>query len=284
MAMPAGASAGSLPAVLHIHTWSGLTDFERQRANRTAQELGYIGFAISIYTATETTQAQTGSFYQKAAVAGSYSNNPERFVSRIAAAVDFIKMQTQTDVTKIGIVGYCFGGTGSLHFARTGEAATKGVAAVASFHGGLQGLASAYPQKYCPTRVSIFNGAGDPMISDADITTLSATLNRTQTQWELTNYSGAQHGFTHPSDGSAHFHYDARAEQRSWLSMANFLSTTFVGSAAVNASNCRPVLSSGQSGQQGNGGPTVASGANQKYFALTWIAMVFLRLQALAAI
>ena len=53
LAVPAGAS-GPLPVVLHVHAWTGISDFERGRADRTAAEHGYVGFAVSVFDKDET--------------------------------------------------------------------------------------------------------------------------------------------------------------------------------------------------------------------------------------
>jgi len=233
LAYPAGAS-GRLPVVIHVHTWNGLSDFERGRANRTAAELGHIGFAVSLFTDAETAQAQANMFAKVALV---QSFTPELYASRLSAAVAYLRGHAMADLTRLGACGYCFGGTAVLQYARTGAATADGVLGVASFHGGLSGL-DALPQKYCPTRVAIFNGAGDAMITDAQVTSVSSALEASKTHWEFTNYSNAQHGFTHPTDGTAHFHYDQMAEQRSWASMSDFLATTFAGEGRTSPASC----------------------------------------------
>jgi len=197
--------------------------------------LGYVGFAVSVYTEEETTRAKE--VQARVTIAGSYISAPERFQSRLAAASAFIKKHQLVDNASIGVAGYCFGGTAALQFARLGGAVDHGVAGVVSFHGSLTGM-NAYPKKYCPTRVAIYNGADDPMITDRDIVSLAATLDKSKTQWEFTNYSFAQHGFTHPKDGTAHFHYEKTAEARSWTSMANFFNRTFMGEGKTPSASC----------------------------------------------
>jgi len=238
VAYPAGAAgAGArLPAIIHVHTWAGLTDFEKHRARRTAAELGLAGFAVSIYTHEEAQKAQ-GGMQTRIPVAQGYLGAPQRFVSRLSAAVAFLSNHSLVDPERIGATGYCFGGTAVLHYARLGAAAVDGVAGVASFHGGLSGI-DAVPQKYCPTRVAIYNGAADSMITDPQIAALADALEESRTYWEFTNYSFANHGFTHPQDGSDHFHFEQSAEQRSWASMADFFNATFDGHGQADPGAC----------------------------------------------
>mmetsp|Transcript_56686 Transcript_56686/g.181992 ORF Transcript_56686/g.181992 Transcript_56686/m.181992 type:complete len:642 (+) Transcript_56686:61-1986(+) len=250
VAYPTGAS-GRLPAIIHVHTWAGLTDFEKDRARRTAAEIGYVSLAMSVYTEGEEQTAQ-GGMQARIGVAQGYLQAPERFASRLSAATAFLKNHSLVDPSKIGIAGYCFGGTGVLQYARLGTAAADGVAGVVSFHGGLTGL-DARPQKYCPTRVAIFNGAADAMITDSQITSLADDLEQSKTYWEFTNYSFADHGFTHPSDGSAHFHYEQSAEQRSWLSFADFFNATFDGRGRADPASCVHQNASNSSGPAPSG-------------------------------
>jgi len=239
IAYPTGV-AGPLPVILHVHTWNGLMDFERQRATRTAAELGYVGFAINVFTDAEFALVQTNSS-SRLQVAGGYLMAPQRFQTRLAAAIAFAKTHSMVHPGHVGLAGYCFGGTAVLQFARMGAAATHGVAGVASFHGGLLGM-DAMPRMYCPTRIAIYNGAGDTMITDAEVDSLASALETSNTHWEFTNYSYAQHGFTHPTDGTGHFHYDVAAERRSWASMTHFFNTSFQGQGQADNSTCVHVL------------------------------------------
>jgi len=212
---------GPFPVVLHVHQWAGLSDFERERANRTAAELGHVGFAVSIYDVNETAAA-AASMQGRIPLVGKYTGAPELIVSRLAAAVNLMKADAKVDGSKIAAVGYCFGGSAVLHFARLGGASAAGVPGVVSFHGALSGVGASDPD-WQSTKVLILNGAADNMIPKGDVDAVQASLNGGQVTWEFTNYGHAGHGFTHPTDGSAHFHYDAAAEERSWSSMSDFL-------------------------------------------------------------
>lgn len=222
-------SSGQLPLVMHVHTWSGLTDFEKQRAVRTAAELGYVGFAVSVYTDEENAASAGNNMQTKIANVGKYSAAPELFVSRLTAAANIAKAHARVDPTRLAAAGYCFGGSAVLQFAKLGGAAAAGVAAVASFHGGLDAvlLPSGLDYEYCPTRVAVYNGAADAMIPNSDIAELEAVLETSKTVWEVSTYANAGHGFTHPTDGSDHFHFEQVAERRSWTSMASFVATAW---------------------------------------------------------
>jgi len=70
---------------------------------------------------------------------------------------------------------------------------------------------------------------------------LEAKLEQSKTVWEVTTYAHAGHGFTHPEDGSDHFHYEKAAEQRSWTSMASFVDKAWEHqdkAGQLNVSSC----------------------------------------------
>merc|ERR1719482_2125858 len=92
---------------------------------------------------------------------------------------------------------------------------------------------------FCPTRVAVFNGAADPMITDSELALLQDALEGTKPYWELTNYSFAAHGFTHPTEaGNEHFHFEKHAEARSWNSMHQHLKDAFMGKGRTASEKC----------------------------------------------
>jgi len=196
-----------------------------------------------------------------------YNAEPELYVSRLAAAVEVAKYHDGVDANKIAVVGYCFGGSAVLQFAKLGGAEAAGVAAVASFHGGLGGVVAPNTEnKYCPTRVAVYQGAADTQIPYSDIAKLETALEHSQTVWEVTTYAGAGHGFTHPSDGTDHFHYEQAAEERSWSSMSGFVVAAWDAHASghLNVSTCVHVAPQGASPTTttaASGGSSGGSGA-----------------------
>jgi uncharacterized surface protein with fasciclin (FAS1) repeats len=77
------------------------------------------------------------------------------------------------------------------------------------------------------------------MITDSDLVALQDALEKTGTHWELTNYSFAAHGFTHPTEeGNDHFHFEKHAEARSWNSMHQHLKDAFAGKGRTASEKC----------------------------------------------
>lgn len=97
-------------------------------------ESGYFGFAADIYGAD---LQENLTIPERIPLATSYRSNPELFVSRMESAISQVKMVDGVDPDNIAVIGYCFGGTGIVELAFSGNADAK---LVVAYHGGLQTL------------------------------------------------------------------------------------------------------------------------------------------------
>lgn len=215
------AVSGKRPAVLVIHQWTGLTEYEKRRSRMLA-ELGYNVFAADIYGKGIRPQPP-----EAGKEAGKYKSDRVLFRARINAALDVLKADDRTQAGKLAAIGYCFGGTGVLEIARSG-ADVKGVV---SFHGSLDANPDMAAQAgKTPAKILILHGAADPFAPAAQVAGLEKELTDAKADWQLVLYSGAVHSFTHqeagndPSKGAA---YDASADRRSWAAMKSFLAELF---------------------------------------------------------
>jgi len=205
-------STGKVPAVVIIPDWDGVNTYEHQRATMIAKDLGYVGFAADIYGADK--QVVVGADRKSQAM--KYAGNVTLFVQRIKAAVDLVKTFDEVDPNRIAIIGYCFGGTGVLDYALTGQ---DDVLALVSFHGGLSSIPGAGPE--INPKLLVLSGGEDD--TSSDIIDLENTLSAANGTWEITRYSDIQHAFTVFSDER----YNKWADARSWYSMSVFLSEAF---------------------------------------------------------
>merc|ERR1711920_1073883 len=102
--------------------------------------------------------------------------------------------------TRIGAVGFCFGGRSVLDLARLGEA--SGVRAVVSFHGILDdgGLEAAdMALETGAPRILICHGDADPFVDAQSRAACEAQLRRSGASWEMIVFGGVRHGFTNPA-------------------------------------------------------------------------------------
>ena len=203
------------PAVLIIHQWLGLTDYEKQRAHQLA-ELGYVAFAADIYGKGDrpANRGEAGKW------AGKYKTDRALYRKRLNLGLDALKAQKNVDAKKIAAIGYCFGGTGVLELARSGAA----VAGVVSFHGGLDSPSPA-DGKNISAKVLVLHGADDPFVPEEGIKAMIKEFNDAKVDWQMIYYSGAVHSFTQKmagNDNSTGAAYNARADARSWQDMRQF--------------------------------------------------------------
>ncbi len=207
---------GPRPGVLVVHAWWGLDDFTRDRAKALAK-LGYVAFALDMYGTGKVTDDPQ----QAGAWAGAFrGDTPDAMRSRALAGLNVLAGDPRVDPTRLGAIGFCFGGTTVLELAWTG-ADVKGVV---SFHGNptapreqdLPGIRSS---------ILVCHGADDPFVKPAALRAFEKALRAAGADWQFVSYGGAVHAFTEP-DADAHgidgVAYDAVAAERSWALMEDF--------------------------------------------------------------
>lgn len=206
---------GPRPAVLVIHQWKGLTDYEKKRCHMLA-ELGYTAFAVDIYGKgiRPATTAEAGK------LAGQYKSDRALLKARVNAGLDALLKSGKATPNKVAAIGYCFGGTTALELARSGAS----VAGVVSFHGGLSTPTPAEAQKI-RCKVLVLHGAEDPYVPATEVAAFQDEMRSASVDYQLTAYSGAVHSFTHweaGSDKSKGAAYNEAADRRSWQAMKAF--------------------------------------------------------------
>jgi dienelactone hydrolase len=211
---------GKRPAVLIVHQWLGLTDYEKHRAEMLAQ-MGYVAFCADIYgkgVRPKNTQ-------EAGAQAGKYKIDRQLLRARVNAGLDALRRQPQADPKRVAAIGYCFGGTTVLELARSGA----DVNGVVSFHGGLDSPTPA-DGKNIKCKVLVCHGADDPFEKPADLAAFQNELRDAKVDWELIQYGGAVHSFTQPmagNDNSKGAAYNEKADKRSWEAMKQFFAEIF---------------------------------------------------------
>lgn len=213
------AKAGPRPAVLVVHQWKGLGDYEKQRAEMLAR-LGYVAFCADIYG--QGVRADNPQDASK--LAARYKDDRPLLRRRVAAALKAMQALPEVDSTKTAAIGYCFGGTTVLELARSG-ADTLGVV---SFHGGLGTDRPARPG--LKARLLVLHGADDPFVPPAEVEAFAQEARAAGADWQLVAYGGAVHSFTDwnaGSDNSRGAAYHEQADRRSWAAMQEFLRELF---------------------------------------------------------
>lgn len=214
---------GKRPGILVVHEWWGHDDYARKRARMLA-ELGYVALAVDMYG--EGKQAahpdDAGKF------SGEVRNNMDLGRERFLAARKFLQERKYTDPTRIGAIGYCFGGAIVLQMARDG----MDLAGVASFHGPLGTTAPANPGAV-KAKVLVLHGADDKFIPPEQVEAFRNEMKSAHADFRFVSYPGVLHSFTNPKadEYAKKFNipigYDAKADRESWAEMKVFFEKLF---------------------------------------------------------
>src|ERR1700730_6159292 len=215
------ALSGRRPAVLVVHEWSGLNEHARHSARRIA-EAGDIALALDMYG-----EAQQAHRPREALMLSTEIRTTRPLMqARFDAARDLLRTQPNVDPTRIGAIGYCFGGGVVLEMARAGES----LRGVVSVHGVLD---TAAPAKAGAVKadVLVLTGGADPYVTKDQVDELDRELKAAGARYKIVTYSGAKHSFTNPAAkeyGGKQFdmpgdEYNPDADQRSWNEILAFL-------------------------------------------------------------
>ncbi|MGZ3723022.1 MAG: dienelactone hydrolase family protein [Bdellovibrionales bacterium] len=214
--------AAKRPGIVVVHDWMGVSDDTKARAEQLAQ-LGYTAFVADIYGKGKLPkdQKEAGELVTK------FKADRGLLRKRVIAALDQLRKNKTVDGSKLGVMGYCFGGTTALELARSG-ADIKGVV---TFHGGL-GSPTPADGKKIKAKVLALHGADDPFVPAEEVKAFEDEMRAGNVDWELVKYSKAVHAFTIKSagdDNSKGAAYNAEADRRSWVAMKAFWEEIFGG-------------------------------------------------------
>lgn len=206
------------PGILVVPEWWGLNDYPKMRARQLA-ELGYVAMAIDMYGNGKvvTTPDSAGQMAQAA------MQDKEAFQARFAAALKELAQQPSVDTSKLGAIGYCFGGGVVLRAARLGFP----LDGVVSFHGTL-GTSEPATRGQVKAQMLVLNGAADPMNPPKTVSAFKKEMDAAGAKYRVVNYPGAKHAFTNPAADSVGrkynmpIAYNKSADQKSWRAMQDF--------------------------------------------------------------
>jgi carboxymethylenebutenolidase len=211
------------PGVVVIHDVWGLSDHTRDLARRLAGD-GFAALAVDLYRRTPQPKITDPGAWIRALP------DPQ-VIADVQSAVDFLAAHAVVAGQRIGVVGFCMGGTYAIHAA----ASCRGVSAAVPFYGMLShehGLLAAPPGTFldparkprspldaarsvrCPL-LGCF-GADDPFIPTDDVHRFDANLDASGQPHEVIVYAGAGHAFVNDTRAEM---YRPEAARDAWSRM-----------------------------------------------------------------
>jgi dienelactone hydrolase len=178
------------PGLLFVPNWLGINEANLKQAELVAK-MGYSVFVADLYGKAVRPKNQQ----EAGAAAGAVKQDRAAMRARMRAAFEAMQAQAKAgvpiDLARVGAIGFCFGGTSVLEFARDGA----NVAGVVSFHGGLD-APSSYDASKVKSAVLVLHGADDPYVPKAEVDGFVAEMQKGRVDWEMISYGGAVHSFT----------------------------------------------------------------------------------------
>lgn len=209
------AAETELPAVFVAHAWDGLNEPIEEIARRVAG-LGYAAVAVDVYGKG----VRGDPVGDNSSLIAPFLEDRSLLRERLLAGLEAIAELDGVDGTRLGAIGYCFGGLCVLELARAVPANLRGVV---SFHGLLTegGMPDTKP---ITASVLIEHGWDDPLAPPAEFLAFAQEMDRRDADWQAHAYGGAVHAFTFkraamPENGIV---YNEKADRRSWRAMATF--------------------------------------------------------------
>ena len=220
------ASKKKRPALLMAPNWLGPTDAAFKQAQEIAGK-DYVIFVADMYS----TAVRPKNTDEAGAASKSVYADPAAMRARIGKALEVMKAQAGTapiDLTRIGAIGFCFGGANVLELARGGA----DVAGVVTFHGALKKV-SAEPSKPITAKILVLHGADDPYVPADQVATFEQEMRDAKTDWQLVKFGNAVHSFTDPDSHLAgQADYNPVAAKRAFRMMHDFFDEVFAGKKA----------------------------------------------------
>jgi carboxymethylenebutenolidase len=184
---------GKRPAIIVVQEWWGLTDHIKDIAKRYAAE-GYVAIAPDLYSrlghALTTDAGEAGKLMN--------TLKQEEGLADLNATVVYLKSVPEVDITRIGVTGFCMGGSYALML----PCINPEIKASVPFYGQVPNPDTPIQKLACP--VLYFYGEDDGWITKADVQRLAAALKKYGKTGEIKTYPGAPHAFFRDTDPSVY--------------------------------------------------------------------------------
>ena len=190
------------PTVIVIQEWWGLTDHIKDIARRYAAE-GYVAIAPDLYSrlghALTTDAGEAGKLMN--------TLKQEDGLNDLKATLAYLKSVPEVDGARIGVTGFCMGGSYALML----SCVSPEIKAAVPFYGQVPNPDTPLQKLACP--VLYLYGEDDGWITKADVQRLAAAMKKYNKSGEIKTYPGAPHAFFRDTDPSV---YRPEAAKDAW--------------------------------------------------------------------
>ena len=202
--LAAEASAASQPALILVHEWWGLNDHVKDLARRFAEQ-GYVVLAPDLYDGASTKDpGEAGKLMQ--------GLDKQKALEKLDGAVAYLQGLSAVDGDRIGVTGFCMGGTYALLLA----AHNKSIKASAPFYGDIP---TDDELKQLSAPVLFIGAENDFWITKDKMDRLDGALKRYGKEGEVKVYEGVGHAFFNDTRPEA---YDKDAAEDAWRRVTEF--------------------------------------------------------------
>lgn len=214
------AGAAKRPALVMVPNWMGVNASQIEKAKAIAGK-DYVILVADVYgKATRPADAD-----EAGKAAGAMYADRAALRARVNAALDQLAnaKDAPVDATKLGAIGFCFGGATALELARSGA----DIAGVVSFHGN---LATDLPAKAGEVKAKVLalNGADDTYVPVDQTNGFTTEMQSAGIDFQFVNFGGAVHCFAESDANSGPgCLYNERAAKRAFRMMRDFFDEAF---------------------------------------------------------
>ena len=216
--------SGKRPGVIVVHEWWGHNDHARNRSKMLA-EAGYTALALDMYGSGKLANhpKKAGEFMNAA-----FSNWVDS-QARYNKALEILKRHKTVDATRIGSIGFCFGGAVSIKMAKS-NADLKGIV---GFHSALP-MEPAITKNSMKAAVLIINGSEDEFLKPETVSAFSEDMFKANVDFTYMNLKGVKHSYTNPEADEFNkkftlpaLQYNKKADEQAWSEMLKFFQRIF---------------------------------------------------------
>ncbi|MGH7227856.1 MAG: dienelactone hydrolase family protein [Nitrospiraceae bacterium] len=172
------------PSIIVVQEWWGLNDHMKDIATRYAKE-GYIAIVPDLYSRLE--NKVTKSPDEAGKLMGMLKQ--EDGLKDLQATVAYLKTVPEVEAARIGVTGFCMGGSYALML----PCVNSSIKAAVPFYGQVPNPDTPLQKLACP--VLYIYGEDDGWITKADVQRLANALKKYDKAGEIKTYPGAPHAF-----------------------------------------------------------------------------------------